>query len=136
MLKLQIIRLQSDDKQTLGQGYVFDGLDKVFEFKTLELPWLDNQRNISCIRAGKYKVEKRISPKFGWTFHIKNVRERSHILIHSGNYYTQIRGCILVGKKFTDINDDGCLDVNDSVPTIVLLLEIMPDDFDLNISRL
>lgn len=134
MRSLKIIRLQSDSKQTLGLGYVFDGLEKVYEFKTLELPWLDNQRNISCIRAGKYKVEKRISPKFGWTFHIKNVRDRSHILIHSGNYYSQIEGCILVGKSFSDINDDGCLDVTDSVPTIDLLLDLMPLEFELNIS--
>ena len=136
MRNLQIIRLQSDYKQTLGVGYVFDGLDKVYEFKTLELPWLDNAINISCIRAGRYKVEKRISPKFGWTFHLLNVRSRTHILIHSGCFFKNTKGCILAGKGFTDINKDGYLDVNHSKDTMNLLLDLMPDEFELNITRL
>lgn len=135
-MKLQIIRLQSDDKQTLGQGYVFDGLEKVYEFKTLELPWKDNQRDISCIRKGTYKVEKRISPTHGWCFHLLNVRSRSHILIHKGCFYKNTLGCILSGKGFIDMNADGYMDVTNTKDTLDLLLDLMPGEFEMNITQL
>ena len=33
-------------------------------FVTLELPWKDNQKDISCIPAGTYKVVKQFSNHF------------------------------------------------------------------------
>ena len=134
-MKIQIIRLRQDFvKQTLGHGIVFDGLKKVFEFNTLELPWLKNQKKISCIPAGRYWIKKYNSPKFGIVFLYENVKNRSMIEMHSGNYYTDILGCQLPGAGFTDINNDGLLDVYSSRITLNRLLELMPDRFQLSIT--
>lgn len=74
---------------------------------TLELPWRDNTPNISCIPAAKYQVAPRRSPKFGDTYHVQDVPQRTHILIHAGNFAgdttqhlkSHVQGCILVGRQ-------------------------------------
>lgn len=137
MKQISILRIRQDDTvQTLGHGTVFDGLDKVFEFNTLELPWLQNKRRISCIPSGNYIVEKYSSPKFGIVFLFQNVKGRSMIEIHQGNYFSQILGCILAGAGFSDINNDGYLDVYSSKVTLGKLLDIMPDKFKVSINWL
>jgi hypothetical protein len=76
-------------------------------FFTLELPWRDNQKNISCIPAGEYDVTIRISPRFGRVYWVLKVEGRTYILIHSGNWAgdvskdlnTHTNGCILLGMK-------------------------------------
>lgn len=133
-MKLLIERIDDSGVQTLGKMYVLDNNNSIeFSCDTLELPWKDNKRNVSCVPSGDYKVVKRYSPKFGNHFHLTNVKDRSYILIHKGNYYTDIRGCILVGSDLTDINKDGHLDVISSGNTMNKLLKIMPDKFDLTI---
>jgi len=81
-------------------------------------------------------VVKRNSPKFNDHFHILNVPGREYILIHQGNFYTQIRGCILVGQDLEDINKDGILDVTQSVFTMRKLNQILPKEFSLTIQKL
>lgn len=79
-----------------------------FICKTFELPWRNNEQQISRIPAGEYEVIIRESPKFGTVYWVKNVPNRSYILIHSGNfagdrekgYKTHVYGCILLGQKF------------------------------------
>jgi hypothetical protein len=44
-----------------------------FQCFTLELPWLENQRSISCVPKGKYKAFKRQSPKNGLVIEFENV---------------------------------------------------------------
>lgn len=132
-MRAKLIRLQRDDKQTLGHLYVYNGIKKVFECKTLELTWKGNQRRISCIPAGKYNVVKHKSPKFKNSFWIKNVPNRSEILIHRGNFHFDILGCILVGRNHTDINNDGYRDVTSSVATMKQLYEQLPNKFSLHI---
>jgi hypothetical protein len=62
---------------------------------TIELPWLDNQRRVSCIPEGEYVLQQRFSPKFGWHLHLKNVPGRALILIHPANDATkELLGCI------------------------------------------
>ena len=68
---------------------------------TLEPPWRDNQENVSCIPPGRYRCERIRSPKFGWTFEVKNVPNRTHVLFHSGNTLEDTHGCILVGEEFS-----------------------------------
>ena len=68
---------------------------------TLENPWLDNQRNISCVPEGEYPVRLRL-PRESATrdyMHllVKDVPDRDYILIHIGNSAKDTRGCILVG---------------------------------------
>lgn len=133
-MKIELVRGQKTGLQTLGTITVFEGTEKLFECKSLELPWKNNNHNVSCIPEGEYKVRKRFSDKFGNHFHVMEVPNRAEILIHSGNYYTQTRGCILVGSTFEDINNDGNLDVANSKATLTHLNEIMPDEFTIKIS--
>ncbi len=131
---LLIIRTIFEDKQTLGVGYVVSERPMPhFEFKTLELPWLDNTKYVSCIPAGTYKCVKRNTPKYKDHFHVLDVPNRSHILIHHGNYYTDILGCILPGDAYRDLNKDGYLDVLNSKLTMDRLNTLLPNEFTLTI---
>ena len=123
----------NDEKQTLGHFIMYDGINMAFDCKSLELPDKGNQKSISRIPLGKYICELRWSSKFSWHFHVTDVDSRSWILIHIGNYYTQIRGCILLGSDFLDINKDGHLDVTSSGKTLKRLLKIAPKEFNLTI---
>ena len=76
---------------------------------TMERPWLNNQKSISCIPDGVYTAKRcrhseeynfKDSPKFGDTFVVENVPNRSHILFHTGNLDDDSHGCILVGEQF------------------------------------
>jgi len=63
--------------------------------KTIELPWKNNRRNISCIPEGIYELEKRHSERWGWHLWVKGVKDRSHILFHPANdALKELRGCI------------------------------------------
>lgn len=122
------------DKQTIGILFVVDELNRiVFDCFTLELPSFGNKKKASNIPVGKYKVVKRNSPKYGNHFHILDVPNRDYILIHQGNYYTQIEGCVLVGKELKDINKDGIKDVTESVNTMKILNDLLPDKFVIEI---
>lgn len=92
---------------------------------TLELPYINNQNNISCIPTGRYKIVKHISPKFKLCFLIKNVKDRENILIHAGNYTKDTQGCILVGFKKQDNT------ILESRKALNYLLETLPNEMDL-----
>jgi hypothetical protein len=71
--------------------YFSEGTQGVLEWNdtivcyTIELPWLHNQRRISCIPEGEYLLLKRFSLKFKWHIHLQNVPGRDFILIHPAN---------------------------------------------------
>jgi len=67
---------------------------------TLELPWNSNLQFTSCIPSGLYICERRFSPKFGYTFEIMDVFNRTEILFHWGNLDDNTEGCILLGESF------------------------------------
>ncbi len=97
-----------------------------FTCKTLELADKNNQQNISCIPSGVYKVVWSFSPRFmKFTYEITGVKNRSGIRVHSGNFFTQINGCILLGNNLVDINGDKELDVINSQKTIELFNNFM-----------
>ena len=76
---------------TNGDLYV-NGVRQCF---TIELPWLNNQRRISCIPEGRYRLQKRYSPKFKWHIEVLDVKGRSGILIHPANVaLKELKGCI------------------------------------------
>ena len=81
-----------------------------------ERDWQNNRPSVgdvagSCIPAGEYYCERVNSPRFGDTFEVMNVPNRSHILFHKGNLDDDSRGCILVGESFGMLgNDSGILD--------------------------
>jgi hypothetical protein len=128
-----IVRTFDHEKQSIGQMLIIENNRVLNTFCTLEKPDLDNKQNVSCIPDGVYMVRKRKSPRFGWCFIVEKVPNRSYILIHRGNYYSDIRGCILAGTSFRDINKDGIIDVLNTTNTVKKLLKIMPDRFELTI---
>jgi hypothetical protein len=101
----------------------------VFAFKTLELPWKENAVQASCIPKGVYETVKRNSIKYGEHFHLLNVPGRTWILIHHGNYYRDVLGCILPGRTHADIDGDGYSDVTHSKQTMQRLNELLPASF-------
>lgn len=106
----------------------------LFTCKTLELPYKDNKQNISSILAGTYQCKKGRGWKIPYLhIHILDVPNRTGIRIHKGNKYTQIRGCILVGDSYFDMNGDGVPDIRNSKKTLKKLLAILPDRFELEI---
>lgn len=135
-MKAVLVRLmrQSNDKQTCGRFLLLNWRgDLVFECAALELPWVGNLPNVSCIPKGCYSVSKLNSPKFGAnTFGVHRVPGRSHILIHPGNFTRDIEGCILLGERFADIDNDGITDVTNSRAT-VNKLKALADSFELTI---
>lgn len=103
MREVTIKRVSTSDHGTVG----FISIDGKFFGYSMERPERGNRRSISCIPAGTYKVEWGRSPKYGRCYHVKNVENRSHILIHPGNYggdtlkgfRSDTDGCILLGKR-------------------------------------
>ncbi len=62
---------------------------------TIELPWNDNKRNISCIPEGVYEIEPRFSKRFKHHLILKDVKGRSFILFHpANNALKELQGCI------------------------------------------
>ena len=96
-VNLLIIRETFTDKSTIGNLY----LNGEWLCDTLELPYLDNQRSISCIPAGEYKVRIRTAQESSSRNYlhllVEDVKDRSYILVHIGNFPKDTRGCVLVG---------------------------------------
>jgi len=124
-----IERIIKDDRYTIGR-FVF-GQEFLY---TLELPWKNNEPNISCIPAGSYIVEKTYSPRFRkklWL--IKDVPGRSGVRFHAANFVRELEGCIAPGLEKKDIDNDGTIDVMDSRKALDLMNEVLPSKFKLDI---
>jgi len=92
----------------LKRNYFPDGTNGKLECEgkticnTIELPWKNNERKVSCVPEGKYFLEKRYSAKFKWHIEVKNVANRSGILFHPANNAMQeLNGCIAPVTKLS-----------------------------------
>ena len=69
---------------------------------TLENPYINNERNISCIPEGQYKVRLRLPRESATRDYlqllVQVVPNRSYIIFHVGNKPSHTKGCILVGN--------------------------------------
>lgn len=117
--------------ETLGSFYS----DNVVICKTMELPWFNNNRNVSCIPEGTYVcIREAFTEKHPYPhFRIMDVPGRSGILIHKITYVKDLRGCVGVGQAFADLNKDGVPDIVRSTIALQELYDMMPDVFDLTI---
>ncbi len=116
-----ITRDQDNGWQTVGKLQIGN-----FICYTLEKPWALNMKNVSCIPKGTYQCRYSFSPKFiKYTYEILNVSDRSSIRIHSGNFFFDIQGCILLGDSYRDINADGKVDILNSKVTVKKLEDLL-----------
>ncbi|MFZ2906265.1 MAG: DUF5675 family protein [Cyclobacteriaceae bacterium] len=75
---------------------------KLVVCNTIELPWLQNQRNVSCIPEGRYELKLRTTAKRGQHLMVLNVKGRNGILIHPANdALKELRGCIAPATTLT-----------------------------------
>ena len=97
LINLLLIRDTFSENSVIGE--LFLNGERISD--TLENPWLDNQRNISCIPEGEYKVRLRLPRESATRDYIhllvQDVPNRDWILFHRGNTAKDTRGCILVG---------------------------------------
>jgi len=100
-----------------------------------EPPWKDNRRDVSCIPAGEYIVRPRKSPKYGWSYHITDVPNRSYVLLHSGNLagdiekgmMTHTKACHLHGQKMGWISGQkAVLNSRATINALQRLLDLQP----------
>jgi hypothetical protein len=84
-------------------------LDGVPICLTLELPWKENQSQVSCIPEGEYECGWYLSPTHGETILLKNVPGRSLIMFHAGNTAKDVKGCIAVGSEFGELDGQAAI---------------------------
>ena len=69
---------------------------------SIELPWLGNHPQTSCIPEGRYELKKRFSLSKGWHLQVLNVPDRDLILIHAANdAIKELKGCIAPVSELT-----------------------------------
>lgn len=112
-MKVKVLRSRSLIHGTPGRLTTENG----FSCDTLELPWEDNKRGISCIKAGIYKGWLWESPTMHRTVvRLEDKNGRKDCLLHNANFagdqtidvdydgvpdeFTQIHGCTAVGMGY------------------------------------
>jgi|SRR5690606_2847212 len=92
----------------LTRKYFLEGTNGKLEIEgrficfTIELPWKNNEKQISCIPEGKYQLEKRYSKKFKWHIQVHGVKNRNLILIHPANdAKKELLGCVAPISELT-----------------------------------
>lgn len=138
-VKVHICRFHTPN-QTFGDLIVNKDGKGIYDCKTLELPWLDNKRRISCVPAGTYWAIKHKSPKFGNCIWILDVPDRDEILCHGANFVgsknpktgkSDLLGCIAPGTKYADITGDNIKEILESKKALKGLLAVLPDKFQI-----
>lgn len=120
-------RLISSDAGTFGVVLK----DNKPVFTTLELPWKNNQRDISCIPTGTYKCKKVFSNRFQKKlFEIQNVPDRDNVELHIGNSINDTHGCVLLGMSYS-LSDNAIVN---SKLAFDNFMTIMPDEFTITIN--
>ena len=96
-INLLIIRDTFTESSTIGE--LFLNGERMCD--TLENPYINNERNISCIPEGEYKVRLRLARESASRDYlhllVQDVPNRDWILFHRGNSAKDTSGCILVG---------------------------------------
>jgi len=119
-VRMKLMRILDDGLQTLGvlQVYAEDGVTKLYDLKTVELPNKGNKNNISCIPTGTYLVRAANDggSKYGYYFFLRGINtnspnpynkitgggyERKGVLIHRGSSSNDLAGCISPGSAFS-----------------------------------
>jgi len=108
---------------------------KDFRCFVLELPWINNEKDISCILKGTHKAFKRFSPGKQYdVIEYESIPGRTFIQAHGGNFTRQLLGCQLYGDSIKFLDGDDIPDITNTRDTLRKLLEMLPDKFEINIS--
>lgn len=100
----------------------------------LELPWMDNQRSISCVPSGQYLCKYEHSPAFSMNLvEMKGVPKRSECKFHVANYLRQLKGCVGVGMGI-GVDSNGEFRTFDSKGALSLFHEAVGVDRNPSIS--
>ena len=100
MKTVRITRISTDPNEGTFGALTIDG----FPFcVTLEPADLDNNPNVSCVPASQYRVLPHRSRKFGSTYELWHVPNRTGILFHAGNTMKDTAGCIILGEHFSKL---------------------------------
>lgn len=83
----------------IGDLSLQDG-SEILSGYSVELPWRENERSMSCIPEGTYTATLHNSPKFGKTIWLRDVPGRSEILVHTANSMADLDGCIGPGTEY------------------------------------
>lgn len=127
------------ENQTLGSIY---DENRVLICKVVELPYRGNQRSndaskASCIPEGFYPVVKN-PPKptrnYGY-FRLQNTEPRQGILMHRITNTEDLRGCLGIGSRFENIDDDPEYEMVESGKKLQWMYENLPDTFILEIKK-
>ena len=101
--EINLVRGNYHEKGTTGQLNDETGAKICL---TLEEPWKDNQKGISCIPEGRYRCTRYISPKLKRrgskdpeVILLHDVPNRSYVQIHVGNTLEDVKGCIMTGEN-------------------------------------
>lgn len=95
MKRATILRGESSNQGTFGK--IISGSLSLY---TLELPWHNDESNISDIQKGLYVCRYTLSPRLRkYTYEVFGDNKRSGIRIHSANLASQLLGCIALGQK-------------------------------------
>jgi hypothetical protein len=106
LLAAKTLVLNRSYHKSATTGTLRNGFFKVCD--TMELAWNDNKRMISCIPEGTYELKMYLRRSGVWALEVKNVPNRTVILIHKGVDATpdengaDTLGCILC---VTEINE-------------------------------
>lgn len=105
-MKLTLPRLEDSGFATYG--HLINAEQKEI-CKTLELPWLGNRHNVSCVPAGLYVAEREYSTAHHRAlFWLRDVPDRDDVEVHIGCLPRDTKGCILLGSAFGFVDyDDG-----------------------------
>jgi hypothetical protein len=95
-VNFKLYRYDSDEVGTFGILHV----NGKYVCDTLELPWKNNQKGISCIPEGTYKLSPFHSITNGECVYVEDVPDRAGIEMHAANFARQLKGCIAVGIKY------------------------------------
>lgn len=113
-------RFIQDQNQTMGSCVVLgENNQPLFASLLLTRGWRNNQKNVSCIPKGTYKVVFEYSNKYKrMLWEVKGVPNRSEVKFHPLNYYFDSEGCNGLGRRPKNLNNDKYLDLTDSRNTI------------------
>lgn len=107
-------------------------------FAVLEPAWQGNQKNVSCVPCGAYRLVPIVCPTHGETWRLfgGSVGEganaqRTKVEFHSGNLRSHTKGCPLPGIEFGRL--DGEIAVLGSLAAMRALRQILPRDRELTL---